>query len=77
LHRHGWEGLAAFKLLIAVVFGAAVVLISRHRPRIARVLVVLGCLTLLLVVLHSRRMLDEGERKAHQQLGSKVEPERP
>ncbi len=62
LHLHGWEGLAAFKALSVVVFGATVAVLTRHRPRTAGALVVVGCVALFLVVAHSRRMLDEGER---------------
>ncbi|MBN9519411.1 hypothetical protein J0H58_12955 [bacterium] len=62
LYLHGWAGLAAFKALTVVVFGATIALLTRHRPRTAGALVVVGCVALLLVVGHSRRMLDEGER---------------
>ena len=64
LDRHGWEGLAAFKLLSAAVFGMAVGVIVRRRPRTAAVLVALGCAALLAVVVHSRRMLDEGQQRS-------------
>ncbi|HEX4609558.1 MAG TPA: DUF5658 family protein [Urbifossiella sp.] len=64
LHRHGWEGLAAFKALTALVFGASVGLIIRRRPRIAAGLVSLGCAALLLVVVYSQGILDDGERRA-------------
>lgn len=64
LGRHGWQGLAAFKLLSAAVFGMAVGVIARHRPRTAAVLVAVGCATVLAVVVHSRRMLDEGQQRS-------------
>jgi hypothetical protein len=63
LHRYGWAGLAVFKTLSAVAFGATVVVLSRHRPRTAGVLVTLGCVALLVVVGHSWRMLDTAEEK--------------
>jgi hypothetical protein len=69
LHRYGWEGLAAFKVLSAAVFGSAVAVIARHRPRTSAVLVAAGCVALLLVVLHSRRMLDEAGRRGHVEPG--------
>lgn len=63
LHRYGWEGLATFKAVTALVFGVSVALISRHRPRTATVLVAVGCAALLVVVTYSRRMLDEAEQR--------------
>ncbi len=66
LHFHGWKGLAAFKLLSALVFGDTVAVISRYRPRTAAVLVGLGYAALLVVVVYSWRMLHEGERQAHE-----------
>jgi hypothetical protein len=63
LHRHGWQGLAVFKALSVVVFGATVVVIARHRPRTADALVVLGCAALLFVITHSWRMIDEAGRQ--------------
>lgn len=63
LHRHGWEGLAVFKALSVVVFGATVVVLARHRPRTADALVVAGCAALLVVVTHSWRMIDAHARR--------------
>jgi hypothetical protein len=60
LHLHGWKGLAVFKALSALVFGATVAVIARHRPRTAAALVVVGCVALLLVIRHSWQILGEG-----------------
>jgi hypothetical protein len=53
LDRFGWAGLAAFKAAVVAVCLGACVVVSRHRPRVARSVLTFGCAVLAVVVLYS------------------------
>lgn len=57
LKEYGWKGLAAFKILITIVLVTTLLLVRRRRPQLAAVLATVACLTLLSVVLYSRKLL--------------------
>src|SRR5262245_24142327 len=53
LARHGWGGLALFKVAIALVFVGLAAVVHWHRPRAAKQLLGFGCAALALVVIYS------------------------
>jgi hypothetical protein len=53
LVRHGWVGLACFKVAVVLVVFALAAVISRFRPRAGGQVLGLGCAVLALVVLYS------------------------
>jgi len=57
LKRFGWSGLIAFKVLVIMTVNGAVLLLIRHRPRAALLVVIFSCLMLLYVTLYSRDLL--------------------
>jgi hypothetical protein len=62
LERHGWSGLAAFKLGAVAVFAGAAVLLAIRRPRAGAGVLALGCLALLTVTLYSSRLIANTDR---------------
>jgi len=63
LERHGWDGLAVFKIGGVVAFVGSVGLLTRYRPKVAAGLVVIGCAVLLGVTNYSHSMLGEVRRE--------------
>lgn len=59
LERHGWNGLAAFKVGGVCVFVVAVGLLASRRPQIAAGVAALGCAVLLTVTTYSHRLIVE------------------
>jgi Domain of unknown function (DUF5658) len=53
LARHGWPGLAAYKAATVALFAAALALLYRRRPAVARRVLQVGCLTVAAVVAYS------------------------
>lgn len=53
LARWGWAGLAGFKAAIVLLVLVLTGIVSRHRPRIADRILIFGCATLLVVIIHS------------------------
>ncbi len=62
LERHGWNGLAAFKVGVVLVFTATAVLITLRRPRAGAGVIALGCAALLVVTLYSHQLLARSEQ---------------
>lgn len=62
LERHGWSGLAAFKLGAVAVFAGAAVLLAIRRPRAGAGVLALGCLALLTVTLYSSRLIANSDQ---------------
>src|SRR5918994_2156179 len=80
LERHGWSGLAAFKLGAVAVFAGAAVLLAIRRPRAGAGVLALGCLALLSVTFYSSRLLANSDQppKAEEEIAiidlSRVRP---
>src|SRR5262245_28676349 len=53
LQRHGWDGLAFFKVAVALLFTGLAAAIYWYRPRAAMRLLVFGCAALTIVVVYS------------------------
>src|SRR5262245_5881822 len=53
LQRHGWSGLAAFKVAVGLLVAVVVATIYFYRPRAAQRLLAFGCSALAIVVLYS------------------------
>jgi len=63
LERHGWRGLAVYKAGGVVAFLGAMVLLLRHRPRLAASIVTVGCAVLLFVTSYSHYLLVHTHRQ--------------
>ena len=59
LERHGWLGLAVFKLAGVLVFITAVGMVMARKRWVGAAVASFGCAVLFSVVLYSHRMLDE------------------
>jgi hypothetical protein len=57
LLKYGWTGLAAFKSVLVVVFGALALVVFRARRRAAERLMTFACVTLAAVVFYSGSLL--------------------
>jgi hypothetical protein len=64
LERHGWSGLALFKLGGVLLFTGAVFLILRRRPGVAAAVVTFGCTALLAVTFYSHGLIREARADA-------------
>jgi hypothetical protein len=59
LERHGWDGLALYKVGSVLMFLGAVVLLTRRRPALAAAVVTTGCVVLLGVTLYTHVLIRE------------------
>jgi uncharacterized protein DUF5658 len=64
LERHGWDGLAAYKIAGVVAFAGALCLLARRRPKAAAGVVTFGCAVLLAVTTYSHGLLVDSRRQS-------------
>jgi uncharacterized protein DUF5658 len=57
LEQHGWQGLAVYKIAGVVAFAGALLLLLRHRPKVASAVVTFGCAVLVAVTTYSLDLL--------------------
>jgi uncharacterized protein DUF5658 len=62
LERHGWGGLAAFKVGAVAVFTGAAALLLVRRPKAGAGVMALGCAALLSVTIYSSQLLAAARR---------------
>jgi hypothetical protein len=70
LERHGWRGLAYYKGAGVVAFAGALILLMRHRPKVAAAVVTFGCAVLVAVTTYSHDLLLETHRENEQTGGA-------
>ena len=59
LERHGWPGLAVYKIAGVLAFAGALLLLVRRRPKVASAVVTFGCAVLFAVTTYSLDLLSE------------------
>jgi len=57
LKQYGWSGLAIYKAATTLVVVASVLIILRHKPRLAAAVATMACLLVLAVALYSHNLL--------------------
>src|ERR1051325_3071411 len=65
LHRHGWGGLALFKVGVGVLVAGVAAFIYGYRPQAANRLLIFGCAALTVVVAYSGALAVARQARGH------------
>jgi hypothetical protein len=65
LQRHGWSGLAAFKIAIGALVAGVAAFVYGYRPRAASRLLIFGCAALTVVVAYSGALAVARQARGH------------
>jgi hypothetical protein len=68
LARFGWTGIIAFKSISCITFGLICLLLTPHKPKLAKILATTSCLVVGMVVLYSAMLFIGIIEKATQML---------